>query len=116
MLRRRGAAVDQAYTACCAGLPILRAMDTYVMGYTQHELERLMFQGRLLRPMTERLLRGAGIGPGMSVLDVGSGAGDVALLAAELVGPSGSVTGIDRDERSVALAARRADSLGLAGT
>src|ERR1700749_4797795 len=88
-------------------------MDSYAMGYTEHELERLMFQARLLRPMTERLLRGAGIGPGMSGLDVGCGAGDVALLAAELVGPSGSVTGVDRDPRSVALAARRALSQGL---
>ena len=49
----------------------------------------------------------------MSVLDGGCGAGDVALLAAELVGPSGSVTGVDRDPRSVALAARRALSQGL---
>jgi 2-polyprenyl-3-methyl-5-hydroxy-6-metoxy-1,4-benzoquinol methylase len=91
-------------------------MDTYAMGHTQHELERLMFQARLLRPMTERLLRGAGIESGMRVLDVGSGAGDVALLAAELVGPSGSVTGIDRDARSVGLAEHRARSEGLIWT
>jgi 2-polyprenyl-3-methyl-5-hydroxy-6-metoxy-1,4-benzoquinol methylase len=88
-------------------------METYAMGYSQHELERLVFQARLLRPMTERLLRRAGIEPGMRVLDVGSGAGDVAQLAAELVGPSGSVTGIDRDPRSVALAAHRAKSEGM---
>jgi 2-polyprenyl-3-methyl-5-hydroxy-6-metoxy-1,4-benzoquinol methylase len=89
------------------------AVETYAMGYTQHELERLMFQARLLRPMTEWLLRSAGIEPGMRVLDVGSGAGDVALLAAELVGSSGSVTGIDRDVRSVGLAEHRAKSAGL---
>lgn len=83
------------------------------MGYARHEQERLMFQARLLRPMTERLLRRAGIEPGMRVLDVGTGAGDVALLAAELVGPGGSVTGIDRDARSVALAGHRAGSQGL---
>jgi ubiquinone/menaquinone biosynthesis C-methylase UbiE len=89
------------------------AVNTYAMGYAEHELERLIFQGRLLRPMTERLLRGAGIGPGMRVLDLGTGAGDVALLAAGLVGPTGSVTGIDRDARSVALAGHRAESDGL---
>ena len=44
--------------------------------------------------MTERLLRDAGIEPGMRVLDVGIGAGDVALLAAELAGPSGSVAAV----------------------
>jgi 2-polyprenyl-3-methyl-5-hydroxy-6-metoxy-1,4-benzoquinol methylase len=88
-------------------------METYVMGYSQHESERLMLQARVLRPMTERLLRGAGIGPGMRVLDLGSGAGDVAMLAAELVGPHGSVIGIDRDAPSVALAEHRAMSAGL---
>jgi ubiquinone/menaquinone biosynthesis C-methylase UbiE len=88
-------------------------METYALGYTEHELERLMLQARLLRPMTERLLRSAGIEPGMRVLDVGCGAGDVALLAGELVGPSGCVTGIDRDARSVAMAQHRAETAGL---
>jgi ubiquinone/menaquinone biosynthesis C-methylase UbiE len=88
-------------------------MATYLMGYAQDELDRLMLQARVLRPMTQRLLRAAGIGPGMRVLDLGSGAGDVALLAAELVGPDGSVTGIDRDARSIALAERRAEAEGL---
>ena len=47
--------------------------------------------------MTERLLIDAGIGPGMRVLDVGCGRGDVALLGAKLVGAHGEVVGIDRD-------------------
>jgi len=93
--------------------PILNVMETYAMGYGRDEAERLMFQARLLRPITERLLRRSGIGPGMRVLDVGSGAGDVALLAAGLVGPTGTVTGIDRDLRSVDLAAHRAHLEGL---
>jgi ubiquinone/menaquinone biosynthesis C-methylase UbiE len=52
----------------------------------------------MLRPITERLLRSAGIEPGMRVLDIGCGAGDVSMLAAELVGSTGSVVGIDRNE------------------
>jgi 2-polyprenyl-3-methyl-5-hydroxy-6-metoxy-1,4-benzoquinol methylase len=92
---------------------ILNIMETYAMGYSQDEAERLMFQAGLLRPTTERLLRRAGIGPGMRVLDVGSGAGDVALLAARLVGPAGTVTGIDRHPGSVDLAAHRARLAGL---
>jgi SAM-dependent methyltransferase len=40
----------------------------------------------------------------MRVLDVGSGAGDVAFLAAELVGPSGEITGVDLSPTAVAAA------------
>ncbi|WP_158807023.1 class I SAM-dependent methyltransferase [Beijerinckia sp. L45] len=53
------------------------------------------------------MLRSAGIEPGMRILDVGCGAGDVAMLAADLVGPTGSVVGIDRAADGLALAKRR---------
>ena len=49
-------------------------------------MRRLVLQAELLKPITERLLREAGIKPGMRILDLGSGAGDVAMLAATLVG------------------------------
>jgi ubiquinone/menaquinone biosynthesis C-methylase UbiE len=52
----------------------------------------------VMRPITERLLRSIGIEPGIRVLDVGCGAGDVSMLTAELVGSTGSVVGIDRNE------------------
>jgi ubiquinone/menaquinone biosynthesis C-methylase UbiE len=38
--------------------------------------------------MTRQFFTSAGVVAGMRVLDIGSGAGDVAFLAAELVGPS----------------------------
>ena len=60
-------------------------------------------------PLTERLLADAGVGPGMRVLDLGTGAGDVALLAARLVGPSGRVVSVDRDLRTLMLAAVRCE-------
>jgi SAM-dependent methyltransferase len=82
----------------------------YSLGHSDAELRRLMWQAEVLRPYTERLLRMAGIGPGMRVLDVGCGTGDMTMLAARLVGPSGSVTGIDRGQRPLATAARRAES------
>ncbi|HLY53692.1 MAG TPA: class I SAM-dependent methyltransferase, partial [Steroidobacteraceae bacterium] len=47
------------------------------------------------------------------VLDVGSGVGDVSILLARLVGPSGEVVGIERDPRSVARARSRAAEAGL---
>lgn len=74
------------------------------------EDERLIAQARLFDPLTRRLLQQAGLAPGMRVLDLGSGSGNVARLAAELVGPEGSVVGIERDPAAVELARRRTDA------
>ena len=73
----------------------INADPTYIMGRTDAEAERLMLQSRLLDRITHRFLADAGITPGMTVLDVGSGAGDVTFAAADLVGPQGRVIGID---------------------
>ncbi|MGH4003263.1 MAG: methyltransferase domain-containing protein [Pseudonocardiaceae bacterium] len=43
----------------------------------------------------------------MRVLDLGAGAGDVALLVARLVGPQGSVLGVEQSAEAVARAQRR---------
>jgi SAM-dependent methyltransferase len=71
------------------------------------EDERLVAQGRLFDPLTRRVLEQAGVRAGMRVLDLGSGAGNVARVAAELVGPGGAVVGIERDPAAVELARRR---------
>jgi len=86
----------------------------YVLGHSESELERLRRQARLIEPITRGFFRDAGIAPGMRVLDIGSGAGDVAFLAAELVGPSGEVVGIDRAAAAVAAATRAARARALA--
>jgi ubiquinone/menaquinone biosynthesis C-methylase UbiE len=83
------------------------------MGHSDSELKRLIWQGELLRANTERLLEMAQISRGMRVLDVGCGAGGVALMAAELVGPSGSVIGVDRSAKALAVAETRAEAAGL---
>ena len=86
---------------------------TYALGRSHEEHKRLTEQDAILRPMTERLFREAGIEQGMRVLDVGSGVGDVAFLAAELVGPKGEVVGIDLDGSALEKARERARLLGL---
>ena len=85
----------------------------YVLGYTNAEHERLIRQATRIAPITERLFRSAGIGSGQRVLDLGSGVGDVAMLVARLVGPSGEVVGIERDASSIARAEARVASAGL---
>jgi predicted O-methyltransferase YrrM len=80
----------------------------YVLGHSTRELDRLSAQARLVDPITRRFLEAAGIGPGMRVLDVGSGAGDVAFLAAELVGSAGEVVGVDRSPAALEVAKTRA--------
>ncbi len=68
---------------------------TYTMGRTQAETDRLIRQSRMYSGLTRRMLTEAGLSNGMKVLDIGSGAGDVALAAAELVGSAGRVVGVD---------------------
>ncbi len=85
----------------------------YILGHSDREIRRLVRQAAILRPITERLLRGAGIGRGMRILDLGCGAGDVSILAAELVGDTGSVIGIDRSPQVIAFARKRLRSAGL---
>lgn len=77
----------------------------YVLGHSSAELQRLIDQSRFFGDLTAQVLRQAGLGRGMRVLDVGCGAGDVSFLAASIVGPTGEVIGIDRSPNS-ALARR----------
>jgi len=74
------------------------------------EDERLLAQSRLFDPLTRRLFEAVGLAPGMRVLDLGSGAGNVARLAAELVGPDGAVVGVEKDPEAVEFARRHTDA------
>jgi ubiquinone/menaquinone biosynthesis C-methylase UbiE len=85
----------------------------YILGHEQSEIDRLMVQSAVMRPFTERLFKAAGMSTGMRVLDLGCGPSDVSMLAANLVGPSGSVIGIDRSLEVISIAERRAGQAGL---
>jgi len=84
--------------------------SVYVLGHTSAELERLQTQARMLEPFSRRLFLEAGIAAGMRILDVGSGVGDTAFLAAELVGDTGEVIGTDRAADALATARERASA------
>jgi cyclopropane fatty-acyl-phospholipid synthase-like methyltransferase len=86
----------------------------YVMGRTAEETLRLQMEAQLFDPSTRRLFEDAGLAPGMKVLELGSGAGDVALLAGDLVGPEGHVIGVDNTPDILNTARRRVQAAGAA--
>jgi len=90
-----------------------RRSAAYPLGHTDAEHERLIRQAAQVAPITERFFREAGIGPGQRVLDLGSGVGDVAMLVARLVGPSGEVVAVERDRNSIAKASARVTEAGF---
>jgi SAM-dependent methyltransferase len=85
----------------------------YLFGQSAGETERLRLQAKMFAPYTARFLQDAGISRGMKVLDVGTGAGDVTLLVADLVGPEGTVIGVDFNPELIATARARAAAAGL---
>lgn len=86
---------------------------SYVMGQTDDERRRLILQSAHLAPLTELMLREAGLKPGMSVLDIGCGTGGSSHVAARIVGPTGRVVGLDRDDATLGVARELAASEGL---
>jgi SAM-dependent methyltransferase len=93
--------------------PDAGASSTYQLGHAEAEIERLLLQGRLYNGHTERALRLAGLEPGMRVLDVGCGPGDVSIVASGLVGPTGSVLGVDATPEILEVARMRAVESGM---
>jgi len=87
--------------------------QNYPLGYSEQEARRLADQGAFLEGFTADVLRRAGLAPGMRVLDIGCGVGDVSILAAKMVGQEGSVLGVDRAPSAVETARRRIESLGI---
>jgi SAM-dependent methyltransferase len=64
---------------------------------TDDEAERLGKLQGLHDEATIRRLRALGLGPGWHCLELGAGAGSIATWMADEVGPTGTVTAVDRD-------------------
>jgi SAM-dependent methyltransferase len=84
-----------------------------VLGTHEEELARLGLQHRVWRPVVLECWRKAGITVGSRVLDVGAGPGYATVDLAEIVGPTGQVTAVERSSNYVSAlsAACRARSL-----
>jgi ubiquinone/menaquinone biosynthesis C-methylase UbiE len=63
--------------------------------------------------VNDRLIALAHVTPSQRVLDIATGAGDPALTVARVVGPTGSVVGIDQAPQMLAAARTRAAEAGL---
>lgn len=81
--------------------------------YSPAELARMPQEVALLSSGCGHPVRFSPIAPGATVLDIGSGAGPDCILAAELVGPSGEVIGVDPSLTMRSVAERHARDLGL---
>lgn len=86
---------------------------TYTLGRTSHETTRLIEQSKIYGESTRLFCERAGIGTGMRVLEIGSGAGDVAFMLAELVGTSGHIVGVDVNPAILETARERASDAGI---
>ena len=80
--------------------------DEYILGVDEDERARLLAQGELHAHEARALLDRVGVGPGWHTIDIGCGPLGILDLLAERVGPAGSVVGLDRDERMLAMAAQ----------
>ena len=79
----------------------------YVLGHDADELARLDRQAASIAAATRLLLQAAGLTRGMRVLDLGTGLGHVARMAGDIVGPAGTVVGLDRSADALAVARQR---------
>jgi ubiquinone/menaquinone biosynthesis C-methylase UbiE len=67
----------------------------YALASGAAAVERLFVLHNIYSPAGRRLLLQAGLKPGMHVADFGCGVGAVTRMIGEMVGPTGSVTGVD---------------------
>jgi SAM-dependent methyltransferase len=81
--------------------------DTMI-AQSREEVDQPSLSARALKPFTCSFLSEAGVAPGMRVVDMCSGSGDLTFLLREIVGPEGHVTGIDPSSQAVDYAKERA--------
>src|SRR5512136_2803397 len=79
----------------------------YPIGENDLQTRRLITQAQLYNSSTRAFFQAAGIGQGMKVLELGSGVGDVSLVLADLVGPSGRIIGVELKSAAVEAAQAR---------
>jgi ubiquinone/menaquinone biosynthesis C-methylase UbiE len=85
----------------------------YALALSEEEVARYLAMAARARQEEAPAWAAAGIVPGARVADVGCGPGAALLAMAEVVGPTGTVVGVDADADAVATAQRLIGSSGL---
>jgi ubiquinone/menaquinone biosynthesis C-methylase UbiE len=88
----------------------------YVLASGAAAVHRLLLLHKIYAPAGRRALLRAGLQPGMHVADFGCGVGAVTCMLGEMVGHSGSVTGIDVSEEQIRQAEVVCAGAGLSNT
>jgi SAM-dependent methyltransferase len=101
--------------SCCGGTPVLTDIEAFggMLDYSDDDLAIGKGDANLGLGCGNPLSV-ADIQPGETVVDLGSGAGFDAFLAAKQVGPEGRVIGVDMTPEMVEKATANADKLGAA--
>jgi ubiquinone/menaquinone biosynthesis C-methylase UbiE len=87
--------------------------NDYLLSQGQADVHRLGLINQIYGPSTEAIFRKIGLEPGLRVVEIGCGSGNMTCWLAEQVGPDGKVVGIDFSADSLEQARRQATSRGL---
>ena len=85
----------------------------YALASGAAAVRRLFVLHNIYAPAGRRILLEAGLKPGMHVADFGCGVGAVTRMLAEIVGPTGTVTGIDSSAEQIEQATEICRNSGL---
>src|SRR5688500_10308883 len=96
-------------TSSTIGAPDEWLEEHPIGAFIRHFAEMEVSEAKII----DLLVSAAGIKPGMTVLDVGSGAGIPALRLAEIVGPKGKVVATDPSALSIEAITKHARERGL---
>jgi ubiquinone/menaquinone biosynthesis C-methylase UbiE len=114
LVRERYAALATEGSCCCGPDDVSAAAGYAAALYSEEELARLPEGVMHLAMGCGNPSALAGLKPGMTVVDLGSGGGVDAVLAAYKVGPAGRVIGVDMTEQMISRARAAVEDLGLA--
>jgi SAM-dependent methyltransferase len=89
----------------------MNAIDTGQVSNSAAEIYQEFFVPALFQPWTGPVVDAAGVQTGQQVLDVACGTGVLARTAADRVGPTGTVVGLDVNAGMLAVAEREAPHL-----